>query len=69
MNDLNLVLKFKLAGDPQTHIEGATRMKIDGRGNLVLYKGCGEDAEQLELRNVRSFSIHPVGLAHADLAA
>jgi hypothetical protein len=69
MSDLNLVLKFKLADDPQTHIEAATRMKIDGRGNLVLYKGRGEDAERIELRNVRSFSIHPVGFAHAHLAA
>ena len=32
MDNLNLVVKFMLAGDGLLQVKGATRIKVDGRG-------------------------------------
>jgi hypothetical protein len=41
MDNLNLVVKFMLAGDAQLHVKGAARIKVDGRGGLLLYGAQG----------------------------
>jgi hypothetical protein len=57
MSDLNLVVKFQLAGDPQIHVNGVARMKVDGRGTLLLYDGTGELVSSIKTADLQSFSI------------
>jgi len=65
MNNLNLVVKFELASDPQIHVDGAARMHVDGRGSLKLYDGAGELVRSIETAGLRSFSIHAVSRPQA----
>ena len=62
MSDLNLIVTFRLIGDGRFHVQGAVRMKVDGRGrgSLVLYNPQGEIAEEIDLSNLQSFGIHPI---------
>ena len=58
MNNLNnLLLQFEVAGDNQLHVKGATRIKVDGRGGLVLYDGRTGAAETIDLSQLQSFRI------------
>ena len=59
MKTLNLLLKYKLAGDSRIHVKGATRIKVDGRGGLMLYDVNTGAAETINLSQLRSFSIQP----------
>jgi hypothetical protein len=59
MRNLNLVLRYKLAGDSRFHVRGAGRIKVDGRGDLVLYDPQGAPAEAIEVGQLQSLSIHP----------
>lgn len=69
MNNLNLILKFKLAGDDHLHVKGAARIKVDGRGALMLYNAQSRAVETIDLRTLRSFSIQQVSPARAQFAA
>jgi hypothetical protein len=60
MENLNLVLKFKLAGDGNCHIRGAARIKVDGQGGLTVYDAGGEPAEKIDLTKLQSMSIQGV---------
>jgi hypothetical protein len=64
MQILSLVLKYKLSGDKQLHVKEAVRIKVDGRGGLVLYDAQNARAEAIELGQLQSLSIHPVTGAH-----
>jgi hypothetical protein len=63
----NLVLRFKLAGDSRVHVKGAARIRVDGRGGLMLYNGRGT-AEEIDLRRLQSFSIQTVRPASESLS-
>ena len=58
--NLNLVLKFRLAGNSQLHVKAAARIKIDGRGGLVFYDAQSGAMETIELGRLRSFCIQPM---------
>ena len=60
MKDLNLVLMFRLAGDGQMQVKGASRIKLDGRGGLMVYDSENGAAETYDLQKVQSFSIQPM---------
>jgi hypothetical protein len=60
MENLNLILKFKLAGNGQFHVKGASRIKVDGRGGLMLYDAQNGTAETIDLRKLQTFCIQPV---------
>jgi hypothetical protein len=60
MNDTKLLLKFELAGDSQVHVKRATRIKIDGRGGLVLYSALPGATETIKLSQLQSFCIQPL---------
>jgi len=62
MKNLNLVVMFRLSSDDQVHVRNASRIKLDGRGSLMLYDAEGAP-ETIDLRNVRSFSIQPLKAA------
>ncbi len=62
MNNLNLVVMFRLSNDDQMRVKNAARIKLDGRGSLLLYDAEGAH-ETIDLRNVRSFSIQPLKAA------
>jgi hypothetical protein len=69
MDDLNLILKFKLAGDDHLHVKGAARIKVDGRGALMLYNTQSRAVETIDIRALQSFSIQQVRPGHPQLAA
>ena len=57
MNDLNLVLKFQLAGEPHFQIREAARIKVDGRGSLIFYDVQSGLTESLEVSRLLSFRL------------
>ena len=63
MKNLNLFVTFKLSSDSQTRVKGASRIKLDGRGSLMLYDTENGMAETIDLRKLQSFSIQPVSAA------
>ncbi len=60
MEDLNLVLKFKLAGDREFHVKGAKRIKVDGHGGLIFHDAETGALETIDLQELQSFCIQPV---------
>jgi hypothetical protein len=60
MNDSNLVVKFMLAGDRRLHVKRAARIKVDGRGGMLLFDACGEAVESIELGALESFDLQRV---------
>lgn len=69
MTDLNLVVKFELISDNQLHVEAASRMKVDGQGNIILYNAAGDVMDRIAVQKLRSFTIHPVTRPHIGRAA
>jgi len=59
MSDLNLVLKFRLAGHSDLQVKGAARIKIDRYG-LKVYDPRGGAAEIIAVRQLQCLSIQPV---------
>ena len=62
MKDQSLVLMFHLSGEGHMRVKGASRIKLDGRGGLVVYSENGT-AETYALQNMQSFSIQPLNSA------
>jgi hypothetical protein len=60
MDNLNLVVKFMLAGDGLLQVKGATRIKVDGRRGLLLYDAQGGGVETIELGSLQSLCLQPV---------
>jgi hypothetical protein len=69
MDNPNLVVKFMLAGDGRLHIKGAARIKVDGRGGLVLYGAHGETVETIEMGALQTFHLQQVRHTWAESAA
>lgn len=57
MDNLNLVLKFRLAGNDQFQIKGAARIKVDGRGGLMFYDVQSGKTERIEVGQLQSLSL------------
>jgi hypothetical protein len=53
-------VKFELAGDTRLHVKGASRIKVDGRGGLLLYGSGSPVAETIDLSQLQSLCIQPV---------
>lgn len=68
MKDLNLVLMFRLSGEGQMRVKGASRIKLDGRGGLMVYDSENGAAETYDLENVQSFSIQPMNASYLPAA-
>lgn len=60
-DNVNLVVSFKLAGD--SHIHGATRIKLDGRGGLTVYDATTGLTQDFQLAGLQSLAIHSVACA------
>ena len=60
MDNLNLVVKFMLAADGLMQVKGAARIKVDGRGGLLLYDAQGGSVETIQLGALQSLCLHPV---------
>lgn len=63
MKNMNLVVTFRLSTDGQMRVKGASRIKLDGRGSLMLYDPENGAAETIDLRSVQSLSIQPLKAA------
>jgi len=68
MKDLNLVLMFRLSGEGQMRVKGASRIKLDGRGGLMVYDAENGAAETFDLQNLQSFSIQPMQASYLPAA-
>ena len=68
MDNLNLVVKFMLAGDGRLHVKGAARIKVDGRGGLLLYDAQGGGVETIELGALKSIRLQQMRHARAEPA-
>ena len=69
MNDLNLVLKFKAAGDTQSQFRGAARITVDGRGGIVVYDPTNHTPERIATANVQDLCIYSFARCQSSLAA
>ena len=69
MNDLNLVLKFKAAGDTQFQFRGAARITVDGRGGLMVYDPTNHTPERIDTANLQELCIHSLARCKSSLAA
>jgi len=63
MENVNLILSFKLPGDSACRVRGAARIKIDGRGSLTVYGAENTFPETIDLAELQSFSIHSLSCA------
>jgi hypothetical protein len=68
MDNLNLVVKFMVAGDSRLQVKSASRIKVDGRGGLLLYDAQGGGVETIELGALKSFCLQQVPYACAGQA-
>ena len=59
MDNLNLVVKFMQAGDSLLQVKGATRIKFDDRGGLLLYD-AQDGSETIELGALQSLYLQRV---------
>jgi hypothetical protein len=55
----NLLLKLELNGKREVRIERATRIKIDGRGSLLVYSSAAASPRRVCLEDLKAFSIQP----------
>ena len=60
IENVNLVLKFKLTGDADSRIRAAARIKVDDQGGLTMYDAGGRQSERIDLAAVQSMSIRHV---------
>ena len=68
MDNLNLVVKFTVAGDSRLQVKSASRIKVDGRGGLLLYDAQSGGVETIELGALKSFCLQQVPYACAGRA-
>lgn len=57
MNNLNLLVKFTIAGAAETHVRCAARISVDGHGGLVLYDSATGNAETITLAELEFLRI------------
>ena len=57
MDHINLVLKFRLAGDGELQIKEVARIKIDGHGGLIFYEVHTGKTQTIEVGKLDSFSV------------
>ena len=60
MQNLNLVLTFKLAGDSRYHVKGAVGLKLDGQGGLSFRDAETGVLERIPLQELKTFRIQPI---------
>lgn len=68
MNDLNLVVKMKLANGGGVQIKGAARIRVDGRGSLMLVDPQG-GIEAIEVRQIEALSVQHLTQVQTAFAA
>lgn len=69
MENRKLTLELKLRGDTDSRLIGAARMRVDGRGGLLLYESPGAAPMEIRLAELQSFSIRPASQIHRATAA
>lgn len=68
MDNLNLMVNFKLAGSADVQIKCATRMKIDGGGAVLLYDANGRE-ERVDVGQMEAFSVQSLRAVQTAFAA
>jgi len=69
MKDLTLILKFQLAQDAELQVRGATRITIDGSGDLLVHSDGGVPEERISLSSVHSLGIQAMHASPASAPA
>ena len=57
MDHINLVLKFRMAGDGELQTKGVARIKLDGRGGLIFYEVHGGETQRIALGQLDCLSV------------
>jgi hypothetical protein len=57
MDHINLVLKFRLAGNGELQIKGVARIKLDGRGGLIFYEVHSGETQRIAVGQLDSLSV------------
>jgi hypothetical protein len=57
MDHINLVLKFRMAGDGVLQTKGVVRIKLDGRGGLIFYEVHGGETQRIALGQLDCLSV------------
>jgi hypothetical protein len=57
MDNLNLLLKYKLNGDAEPQVRGAARISVDGLGGLLVYDAVTGKPERISLSELTSLRI------------
>ena len=57
MTNLNLTLRFTLAHDAAVQTRSAARIRVDGRGALIVYDAETGTAERIPLEDLNTFCI------------
>jgi len=60
MDKPNLILKYTLRGEREPRIVGAARIRIDGRGGLILYSPQSGKPERISLAGMESVALQPI---------
>jgi hypothetical protein len=60
MNDPKLFVQFELNEEKENHVQPAARMKLDGRGGLILYDDAHQIVDMIRIRNLRALAIHSI---------
>jgi hypothetical protein len=68
MDHINLVLKFRMAGDGALQTKGVARIKLDGRGGLIFYDVDGGETRRIALGQVDCLSVLSMPPATAAIA-
>jgi len=69
MDQPNLILKYKRYDEAEPRVVGAARIRIDGRGGLILYSSQSRIPEWISLSGLESLAFQPVGPAGIRSAA
>jgi len=65
MDNLNLLLKFKMTGDAELHVRGAARICVDGLGGLLVYDSATGKPERISLSELSAICIDRPAAADA----
>lgn len=68
MDHINLVLKFRMAGDGVLQTKGVARIKLDGRGGLIFYEVQGGEIQRIALGQLDCLSVLSIPPATAATA-
>lgn len=60
MANLNILLKYKLAGNAELQVKSGARIQIDGQGALIIYDSGNAAPEEIQIAQLNALCIRSV---------